>query len=190
LQIGLIAESLGYFIPSIYLPTFARSLGLSPSVGTLLVALLNASGVLSTVMMGMLCDRFHVTSVVLLSTVGTTVSVFLLWGLSTALPLLVVFSIVYGFFAGGFVATNAGFIKVVKQRDQNSDVGILIGVISAGRGIGAVVSGPLSGALLSSSWKGGDGLAYGSMYGPLIVFTGVTAAIGGVSFLGKRLGWM
>lgn len=88
------------------------------------------------------------------------------------------------------MATNAGFIKVVKGEDQSSDVGILIGVISAGRGIGAVVSGPLSGKLLSGSWKGGDGLAYESVYGPLIVFTGITAAVGGVSFLGKRLGWM
>jgi hypothetical protein len=31
---------------------------------------------------------------------------------------------------------------------------------------------------------------YGSGYGELIVFTGITAAVGGMSFLGKRLGWI
>lgn len=190
LQAGLVMESLGYFIPSIYLPLFARSLGLSPSIGTLLVALLNAAAVFATVMFGMLVDRFHVTTVILLSTIGTTISVFLLWGLSTALPLLCVFSIVYGFFAGGFISTNAGVIKMVKQNDRGADVGILLGFISAARGIGAVASGPLSEALVKKGLGHEGEFAYGSGYGGLIVFTGVTAAIGGVGFLGKRLGWV
>ena len=191
LQIGLIIESLGYFIPSIYLPTLARSLGLSTSTGTLLVALINGAAVFSTITMGMLIDRFHVTTVILLSTVGAAISVFLFWGLSTALPLLCIFSILYGFFAGGFVSTNAGVIKLVKQRDESADVGMLIGLLSAGRGIGAVLSGPLSEALLNERpWQGKAGLGYGSGYGGLIVFTGVTAVLGSVSFFGKRLGWM
>ena len=191
LEIGLIAESLGYFIPSIYLPSFARSLGLSSSIGTLLVALLNGAGVVSTIIMGMLCDRLHVTTVVLLSTVGAAISVFIFWGLSTALPLLCVFSILYGFFAGGFVSTNAGVIKIMKARDEAADVGTMLGIISAGRGLGAVVSGPLSEVMLKDRpWEGEAGLGYGSGYGSLIVFTGVTAVVGGVSFLGKRLGWI
>jgi MFS family permease len=191
LQLGLVIESLGYFIPSLYLPLFASSLGFSPSIGTLLVALLNAAGIFATVMFGMLCDRFHVTTVILLSTIGTTISVFLLWGLSTALPLLCVFSIVYGFFAGGFVSTNAGVIKMVKQRDGSADVGVLLGIVSAARGIGAIASGPLSDAVLSGRpWLGEAGGAYGSGYGGLIVLTGVSAAVGGVGFLGKRLGWV
>ena len=112
-------ESLGYFIPSIYLPTFARSIGLSPSMGTLLVALVNAASVPSTIILGMLIDRFHVTTVILLSTVGAVISVFLFWGCSDTLPLLIVFSILYGLSAGGFVSTNAGVIKAVKSLDEN-----------------------------------------------------------------------
>lgn len=136
-------------------------------------------------------DRVHVTTVIALSTVGTMVAVFLFWGLSTALPLLCIFSILYGFFAGGFVSTIGGVVKVVKQRDERADVGTLLGLLSAGRGIGAVVSGPLSEALLNGNpWQGQTGSAYGSGFGSLIVFTGVTATVGGVSFLGKRLGWV
>ncbi|KFY09090.1 hypothetical protein V492_05628 [Pseudogymnoascus sp. VKM F-4246] len=191
LQIGLTMESMGYFIPSIYLPTFARSLGYSPSIGTLLVALLNAASVPSTILLGMLIDRFHVTTVVLISTVGAVLSIFLFWGFSDALPLLIVFSILYGFFAGGFVSTNAGVVKALKSLDESTDAGTLIGVLSAGRGIGAVAAGPLSEALLSSKpWLGKASLGYGTGYGGLIVFTGITTAVGGVSFLGKRLGWM
>lgn len=191
LQMGLILESLGYFIPSIYLPAFASSLGLSSSIGTLLVALINAVSVLSTVMLGMLIDRFHVTTVILISTIGAATSIFLLWGFSTALPLLCLFSIMYGFFAGGFVSTNAGVIKLIKSNDERADVGMLLGVLSAGRGVGAIVSGPLSEAMLSrSTWRGEVGFGYGSGCGSLIVFTGVTAIAGGSSFVGKQFGWM
>jgi MFS family permease len=187
----VVVESLGYFLPSIYLPTFAAHLGLSPATGSLLVALLNGAAVFATIIMGMLIDRFHVTTVILLSTIGATLSVFLLWGLSTALPLLVVFSIMYGFFAGGFVSTNAGIIKLVKRYDQSADVGMMLGVTSAGRGVGSVLSGPLSEALLKGGgWRDKAGAGYGSGFGELIVFTGITAAVGGMSFFGKRLGWI
>ena len=72
-----------------------------------------------------------------------------------------------------------------------TDVGMLIGLLSAGRGIGAIVSGPLSEALLTLKPCQGDvGLGYGTGYGGLIVFTGITAALGGASILGRSLGWM
>jgi len=191
LQTGLAIESLGYFLPSIYLPSFARSLGLSSSIGTLLLALVNRSAVISTIFMGMLVDRFHVTTVILLSTIGAIFSVFAFWGLSTALPMLCIFSVLYGFFAGGFASTNAGIIKLIKDLDESTNVGMLIGLLSAARGVGMVASGPLSAAMLiGMPWQGEADLAYGSGYGSIIVFTGITAAVGGVSFVGKSLGWM
>ncbi|KAH8596147.1 major facilitator superfamily domain-containing protein [Bisporella sp. PMI_857] len=191
LQIGFIVESLGYFVPGVYLPSFARSLGLSSTIGTLLLALVNGSAVISTVIMGLLIDRLHVTTVILISTVGTTISVFAFWGLSTALPMLCVFSVLYGFFAGGFVSTNAGIIKIIKEANQGADVGMLLGLLSAARGIGVIASGPISQAMLNGMpWQNKAFLAYGSGYGGVIVFTGVTAAVGGISFLGKKLGWM
>jgi hypothetical protein len=82
-------------------------------------------------------------------------------------------------------------VKAVKERDERADIGAVISLLSAGRGIGAVASGPLSERLLTGNpWKAQTGGAFGSGFGSLIVFTGVTAAVGGVSFLGKRLGWV
>lgn len=191
LQIGNIIEGLGYFIPSVYLPIFARSLGLNPSVGTVLLSLINTSSVLSAIIVGLLIDRFHVTSVIILSTIGSVMAVFLFWGLSSSLPLLCIFAFAYGLFAGGFSSTYTGVIKEIKKREESADVGVLIGLLSAGRGIGAVVSGPLSEFLLNSRpSQGTTSLGYGSSYGSLIVFTGITAAVGGLSFFGRILGWM
>lgn len=64
LQAGNIAESLGFFMPNIYLPSYARTLGLSSLAGTVTVALFNTSSVFRAILLGALVDRFHVTSVI------------------------------------------------------------------------------------------------------------------------------
>ena len=182
--------------------------------------------------MGYLCDRLHVRTVVLISTVGSVGSAFLLWGLAGTLGVLVAFAAGWGFFAGmlessleisynegenrkqtdtkvgGFSAIWTGMIKHLqhefspssstsssddssspKSKDSVPKMGTLMGLFSAGRGIGAVCSGPISEALLSrmhgrgigaARLKNGSGEGYGyaSQYGVLIVFTGVTAVTG------------
>ena len=68
---------------------------------------------------------------------------------------------------------------------------MVFGLLSFGRGIGSVVTGALSEALLRDAGPmEAANLGYGTGYGPLIVFTGVSAALGGVSFVGRRLGWV
>ncbi len=191
LQAGNILESLGFFIPNIYLPSYARTLGLSSISGTVTVSLFNATSVFSAVILGFLSDRLHITTVILISTLGATTSVFLLWGFSTSLPLLCIFSLAYGLFAGGFSTTYTGSIKEVKRADDRAEAGLIFGVLAAGRGIGSVVSGPLSEALLSERpWVGDAVLGYGTGYGALIVFTGVSAMLGVMSWVGRRVGWV
>lgn len=191
LQLGNVLEGLGFFIPNIYLPTYARALGLSSVAGTVTVSLFNATSVFGTVIAGSLTDRLHVTSVILISTIGATLSVFLLWGLAASLPLLCIFSLIYGLFAGGFSSTWTGIIKEVKKTDERADAGLILGLLAAGRGVGSVVSGPLSEALVSAKpWAGDAKLGYGSGYGGLIVFTGVSAMLGGMSWVGRRIGWV
>ncbi|KAF3058451.1 Monocarboxylate transporter 14 [Daldinia childiae] len=72
------------------------------------------------------------------------------------------------------------------------DPSMVFGWLAAGRGIGNVVSGPLSENLIRSlPWKGNTApFGYSSGYGSLIVFTGVTALLGGASFVWRRLGML
>ena len=143
------------------------------------------------ILLGTLIDRMHVTSVILISTIGATLSVFLFWGLAASLPLLCIFSLIYGLFAGGFTSTYTGIIREVQKRDRRTEAGLVLGLLSAGRGIGSVLSGPLSEALLRDKpWTGEAALGYGTGYGGLIVFTGVSATLGGVSWIGRRVGWI
>lgn len=78
----------------------------------------------------------------------------------------------------------------VRKRDPRAEHGLVFGILAAGRGLGCVTSGPLTDALLKGRpWAGDAAAAYGSGYGPLVVFTGVTALFGGISYLAKRLRW-
>ncbi|RFU26217.1 hypothetical protein B7463_g10120, partial [Scytalidium lignicola] len=188
LQASNILESFGFFVPGVYLPSYARTLGMSTLAGSSSIVLLNATSVLGQIGLGYLIDRLHVTTVIMISTVGATLSVFMLWGFSVSVPVLFLFALAYGLFAGGFTAIYTGVIKEVQKHDQFAETGTIFGLLAAGRGIGAVSSGPISEALLGPEpWKGVSQFGYGSGYGVLIVFTGVSALLGGISFVGRRV---
>src|SRR6266516_2605838 len=91
---------------------------------------------------------------------------FVLWGLSRSMVMLYIFSMVYGLFAGSFTSTWPGIMREVKKRKVSADAGMIFAWLAAGRGIGSVVSGPLSETLLNGEpWLGRAGFAYGSGYG-------------------------
>lgn len=188
LQVGNIFEGLGFFAPSIYLPTIAKSLGASRTISALTLILINVATVLGCIVMGWIVDRCHVTTCILISTVGSTLSVFLLWGFSSQLSRLLAFCFIYGLFAGCFTTTYPGIMKAVDRSQQATDTTMVYAILGAGRGIGYVACGPVSEALISAGEVGRTGV-YGSQYGPLVIFTGISAALGGVSCFGRRLGW-
>lgn len=128
----------------------------------------------------------HVSHVIAISTFGSTFSIFLFWGTAQEVSRLVVFAMVYGAFAGGYSALWAGMMKEVQKVRgcEKVGMGVLMGVFAAGRGIGAVVSGPLSEVLLKRSVGGVAGFKSG--YGALIVFTGASAFAGGVGWFANR----
>ena len=169
---------------------YATSLGMPPITGPLTVALTNGALVLGTVLLGAQTDRLHVTNVILISTLGATTSIFLMWGFSMSLPMLCVFAMFYGFFAGAFSSTWSGIMRDIKSYDPSADTGIVFGMLAAGRGIGNVASGPIGERLLASGGKGSAEFGYGTAFGTLIAFVGVTSVLGGSSWVGRRAGWM
>ncbi|KAF2278820.1 MFS general substrate transporter [Westerdykella ornata] len=189
LQSANLVQSLGYFLPGIYLPTFARALGASNLGSVATVILLNGAAAAGCLCMGAAVDRYHVTTCLSVAALGSTLGVFLLWGFSTSLPPLYIFSLVYGAFAGCTSTAWSAIIRDTKEKRPGVDSGMVFACLAAGKGVGNVCSGPLSEALLhAGNWKAG--MAYGSGYGPLIVFTGTTALLGGWGSAAKRMGWL
>ncbi|PSN62514.1 MFS general substrate transporter [Corynespora cassiicola Philippines] len=190
LQSGNIIQSLGYFIPSYYLPSFAVACGWSPFIGTIAVSLCNAALVFGALMIGWICDHHHVTVALVICTIGTVISVVIFWGFSVYQPVMYTFAILYGFFAGGFTATWSGCSHPIR-RVYPVETGMIVALFTAGKGVGSLASGPLGGLLvISDTWKGHAGYAYGSGFGYLIVFSSVTASLGCLGWVGKKIGWV
>lgn len=203
LQVGNIIQSFGYFLPSTYLPSYSTStVGLPETMGTMLISLFNATSIFGGIVIGTLCDRFAVSNILLLSSVGSALSVFLFWGMASAsdssssqagTTLLTLFSISYGFFAGGFSSTWSGVINQIKRESSPSlETGLVFGLLAGGRGIGNVISGPLSSVLIRHGSLGDShgfqsGTGYGTQYGTLILFTGITATLGAWSWMWRYI---
>ncbi|OAX78859.1 hypothetical protein ACJ72_06829 [Emergomyces africanus] len=189
-EIFNVIQALGFFLPSIYLPSYAHAIGAPGSMDALTVILVNVASVVGCVAMGAVVDKWDSTKCILLSTVGSTLGVFFLWGFSSSLEPLFVFAVVYGFFAGSYTSTWPGIMRDVGEK-RSADSTLVLSCLSAGRGIGNIASGPLSEVLLRGMpWKGQASYGFGSGYGTLIVFTGVTGLLGGGSFLARRFKWM
>jgi len=196
-SIATIFQSSGYGIPQTYLNTYAHEVALlSQASATLLLTLFNIPGIVSSSFFGYLSDnkrlRLSTTTVTCISAISSALSVFLFWGLTSegSMALLVLFSITFGFFAGGYSATWGGIINELEreatQSNEAIDSGMLYGLLNGARGIG-YVSGGLAGVPLlkvgSTSSLGGFG--YGTTYGPLIIFTGLSTIFGGWGLLWK-----
>ncbi|KAJ5084940.1 hypothetical protein NUU61_009519 [Penicillium alfredii] len=190
-QLGNVAEALGYFLPAIYLPMYARSLGANELLSSLTVTLVNLASVFGCVLMGFLSDRYHVTTCILISTVGTVISVFFLWGFAVTIPPLYVFCITYGLTAGGFSSTWSSASHEIQRASPSADTAVIFAFMETGRGIGNVACGPLSEVLLKGDvWRGHAWGAYGSGYGTLVVCTGTTALVGGLCVVARHLKWV
>jgi hypothetical protein len=169
---------------------------LSQTSATLLLTLFNAPGILASSFFGYLSDkkRFSLspTTVTSISAVSSALSTFLFWGLTSkgSMALLVLFSITFGFFAGGYSATWGGVINELEheaaQRNEAIDTGMLYGLLNGARGVG-YVSGGLAGVplLKAGSTSSVGSFGYGTTYGPLIIFTGLSSVFGGWGLLWK-----
>lgn len=188
-QIGSVIESVGYFLPGIYLPSYVRSLGMSSTVATTSVALLNVGTFLGCVVVGYLVDRWRISNVIALLTAGATLAVALGWGLGSSSAPILIFALLYGFFAGSYNTTWPGVVKEVLSKDQTAEANTVFCLLVAGRGLGNIVSGPLSQALLRGSNLTHDFVyGYGSVYGTLIVFAASTSLLGGLGPICRRIG--
>jgi hypothetical protein len=100
------------------------------------------------------------------------------------MAILVLFSMTFGFFAGGYSATWGGIINELEieaaQRNEAIDTGMLYGLLNGARGIGYVSGGLASVPLLKAGARISLGrFGYGTVYGPLIIFTGLSTGFGG-----------
>ncbi|KAK6436892.1 hypothetical protein LTR95_006916 [Oleoguttula sp. CCFEE 5521] len=185
--IANILFSSGYGLPQTYLPSYASQVvHLSPTLSSLTLVMFNAPGILSCTGFGLLSDRKIVSSSTntLISAGGSAICVLCFWAIksNTVPALLIIFSLGYGFFASGYSSTWGGWIKDLEaeaaQNNEAINSGMLYGFMNGARGIGYVAGG-LGGVGLLKPVLASDHWALGTKYGGVMVFTGITSALGG-----------
>ncbi|KAG9673483.1 putative monocarboxylate transporter, partial [Aureobasidium melanogenum] len=199
--VAIVLQSAGYGIPQTYLNTYASEVAkLSQTSATLLLTLFNIPGIASSSFFGYLSENKHftlsATTVTCISGLSSALSAFLLWGLTTQgnLATLVLFSITFGFFAGGYSATWGGLMNDLeseaRQSNEAIDSGMVYGLLNGARGLGYVAGGLVGVPLLKAGTEKyggitGSGIGVQSSYGPLIIFTGLASVFGGWGALWK-----
>ncbi|KAG8694917.1 hypothetical protein FRC08_008177 [Ceratobasidium sp. 394] len=181
-------QGFAYFLPILYLPTFAKDMKLSDTQASLALALLNGSSVISRVSLGQLSDIFNPWLLTTFTLAATSVSTFVLWGaVATSIATLSVYAVLFGALAGGFSSLWTGFVRPIAKDDPTSAT-TMLGMLMLSRGLGNVLSTPLSSALLTGSMLDHvhSGLQHGSRWARLIVYIGTIFA--GAAFMGM-IGW-
>lgn len=161
----------------------ARDFGASSLSSAGMLSLYNVATVMGCIITGWLVDRYHVSTSLVLLSLGAAAAVFLSWGFAGSFGDLCAFAFVYGLFAGGWSSTWVGIGREVQKRCPRAELTVLWGFAAAARGVGSIASGPISEGLIMDSGAGktaGWPRSYGTVYGVLILFTGSMLALGGV----------
>ncbi|KAL4250660.1 Proton-linked Monocarboxylate Transporter [Abortiporus biennis] len=189
--------SFAYFLPLVWLPTFASALPYqNGSSSSLALALLNGSSLLGRISMGMLSDKLNPFILAISTLTFTSLATFILWGvLANSFKGVLAFGIVYGCFASGWSSLYTGFIRRFAKDDPTISTSI-IGVLMFTRGIGNILSTPISTALQhnSSSFSNPSDNSHfssgfdvsGGQYSDIIIFVGTCFA---GSALVATFGW-
>lgn len=160
-----VLQGLAFYIPSLYLPSFAALVGLSPRVGALLLAAHNVASTLGQVAFGHLSDKFNNIFVLLFVTTSVSgVASFCIWGFARSLAPLLIFALIFGAFAGAYVVFWTSFSSLLSEDTQT-----VYTLMAFGKGIGSVATGPITGALLSRPVT--SGYAMGK-YEPVVIYMG------------------
>ncbi|KAI9599580.1 major facilitator superfamily domain-containing protein, partial [Syncephalis fuscata] len=162
--------SLGYLVPFYYIPSYATSADLTKTDGAVLIGIMNGASAVGRITLGLASDyvgriNTYVGSVMLAGIVCLVV-----WLPSTGMAPLVIFSLLYGLFMGGFAALTPVVITVAFGKCMDG-LTTVTGMIYASTGVSNLIGSPIAGAILDAT-KSEHG------YMPLIVYTGVMIVCG------------
>lgn len=170
-----VMQGFAFFFPSLYLPSYASSIGLTPRMGALVLAVMSLSQFFGQFGFGYLSDRrlIPLNILGLISTLMSAVGILALWGLSRNSAMLCTFAVIYGFFAGGWSSLWARMGTAVTP--DSTAAFAVFGLFNFGKGVGNVLAGPISARILVDTVDVGH---YGARrFEPIVLFSGSCMAV-------------
>jgi MFS family permease len=177
-SISNLCMGMGYFFPALFLPSYASLIGLDTTKGALLLTLMSISQVVGQFTFGYISDKnVSVNALIAVSSTIAAIVTLSLWGLARSLVPLAFFAVVYGFFGAGYTAMWARMVTAVSDEPSASQA--MFGLFCFGKGVGNILTGPISAGLLRLSVHS---TGYGQgMYQAIVIFSGVCLVLSGAS---------
>lgn len=141
----------GSFIPFFYIQQYAGEMTKTSTVLSFYtLSLMNAGSMFGRVIPGLAADQIGTMNTLLICGTTTVILVFS-WAAITSTTGILIFSILYGFGSGGFVALQSP--TVAHLCPEVDLVGTWLGKIAFLSGLGVLIGNPASGAILAQgSW--------------------------------------
>ncbi|POR38655.1 Putative transporter MCH4, partial [Tolypocladium paradoxum] len=144
---GLFFFMCGMFLPFNYVLLQAQAAGTSPTLIPYLLPILNAVGIFGRIIPGIVADKIGRYNVMIAITFISAVFCLAVWTPVNNTAGLLVFTVIFGFSAGGFISLGPTLIaQIVDIRKIGTGVGVALAIQS----IGALTGSPVGGAIVSA----------------------------------------
>ncbi|KAK5994189.1 MFS-type transporter dbaD [Cladobotryum mycophilum] len=182
LNLGLFFGLMGIYVVLYYIELFALyRTDVSATLSNWLLVIINTSSLLGRLSLGHFADRLGSINVQTTVGLASAVLTFCLLAIRTV-PSLVVYSVLYGFAAGAFMALPAA--GVISLSEDKSKIGTRLGMTLGFVGVGVLVSNPIAGAILGDG-QHQDWVGVISWCGALMIASGLALVASRV----MKIGW-
>jgi MFS family permease len=179
-SVSNLCMGMGYFFPALFLPSYASLIGLDATKGALLLTLMSISQVVGQFTFGYLSDKkVSVNTLIAICSSVAAIVTLSVWGLARSLVSLALFAMVYGFFGAGYTAMWARMVTAVSDEPSASQA--IFGLFCFGKGVGNILTGPISAGLLRLT-DHSAGYGHG-MYQAVVLFSGVSLVLSATSLV-------
>jgi MFS family permease len=147
LYISAVISTLGLFMPYTHLPKYALLHGVSTGGAILILSIMGIASAVGRVAIGYAADVFG-KLVMLAVCMGVGGMSTLAWMGCTVFSTMMIYGIVYGFFAGGVISL---FPTVVAELYGIQRLGMVIGILYTGTAFGNLLAAPIAGFIYDAT---------------------------------------
>jgi MFS family permease len=161
---------IGMFTPLIFIPTYAVTKGVDPTLAAYLVAILNAASIVGRIVPGVLADRLGRLNMLIAAGLSTGILV-LVWPKAEGTAGIIAFSVFFGFCSGAIISGGSVALSLCPEdpKDTGTYLGQGLGVAS----LATLVGPPVTGAMLDKY----HGFTEIAIFGGVLTLAGTTFAI-------------
>jgi len=139
----------GIFFPYFYLQIYSLLHGVDPNLSFYTIAILNGSSIPARVLFNFSADKIGPFNAILPATLACAILSFAMFGVTSKAG-IIVFTILYGFFSGAFLALCTPALASLAY--SQAEIGIRVGFAMTFVSFGALTGTPIDGALLGSTF--------------------------------------